>query len=118
MDRNLKTKPTLKSYWPKVAEELEQGLRAKGKNDLAAEVENLRIEAVCPCEERFCQSIYVSPPIKEIIDLKDKQTLELPQMQVDIVLGEIYLLELLYRDELIDSFEELLSLVGSAPTDN
>lgn len=110
MERSKREKPLLSSFWPAVALELEEGLKKLSKAELAKQIEDLRIESVCSCRERFCQSIFIeSSPFGGVIPT----TLEVGTMQVDVVAGRICFIEILDHDELIDSFEKLTTLVGA-----
>ena len=52
----------LVSRWPNLARQLRTALLADHEVELAEQVDELQIVAVCRCDDDFCQSFYTQPP--------------------------------------------------------
>jgi hypothetical protein len=83
---------------PDLAAELEEGLRAAGRVDLAEQVLELRIAAACTCEVEGCASFYTERPMKRWFR-RGKQV-PVGGLVVDTIDGEIVFVEVLGRPEL------------------
>jgi hypothetical protein len=97
--------PLLTEVDPAFAQELEQQLRRKGQQRLAASVSELRVVELCRCGDPKCSSFYVIP--RFIVSWRwaaQGETLELDAargtISVDVVDREIVLVEVLDRPEL------------------
>ncbi len=82
---------------PAVASELEQGLRGKGRPDLAEQVGSLRISAVCRCDVEGCGSFYTGRPLKRWFR-RGKQ-ISVGDLVVDTIDGVIVFVEVLGRPD-------------------
>ena len=83
---------------PSFAVELEDGLRAIKRPDLAEQVPALRIRAVCRCEVEGCASFYTAAPMRRWFR-RGKQV-PVGELVVDTIDGEIVYIEVLARPEL------------------
>jgi hypothetical protein len=95
--------PLVRSVLPGLAERLESALRAQGEERVAEQVDDLRITAVCSCEQPFCGSFYTSTrPMKRWfmrgrqIELRDGGPGEIA---IDVVRGEIAYVEVLHLED-------------------
>jgi hypothetical protein len=83
---------------PGLAAELEEGLRAVGRPDLAEQIATLRVREVCRCEVEGCASFYTGMPMKRWFR-RGKQV-PVGELVVDTIDGEIVYVEVLGRPEL------------------
>jgi hypothetical protein len=83
---------------PSFAAELEDGLRAIDRPDLAEQVPALRIREVCRCEVEGCASFYTAAPMRRWFR-RGKQV-PVGELVVDTIDGEIVYIEVLARPEL------------------
>lgn len=83
---------------PELAAELEAGLRAAGRPDLAEQVPGLRIKAACACEVERCASFYTGTPMKRW--LRRGKQVAVGELVVDTIDGEIVFVEVLDRPDL------------------
>ena len=83
---------------PGLAAELEEGLRAAGRPDLAEQIATLRVREVCRCEVEGCASFYTGMPMKRWFR-RGKQV-PVGELVVDTIDGEIVYVEVLGRPEL------------------
>ena len=83
---------------PSFAAELEDGLRAINRPDLAEQVAALRIREVCRCEVEGCASFYTAAPMRRWFR-RGKQV-PVGELVVDTIDGEIVYIEVLARPEL------------------
>jgi hypothetical protein len=90
--------PLLAATVPGFATELEEGLRAIDRPDLAGQVPALRIREVCRCEVEGCASFYTAAPMKRWFR-RGKQV-PVGELVVDTIDGEIVYVEVLERPEL------------------
>jgi len=90
--------PLLAATTPGFATELEEGLRAIDRPDLAAQVPELRIREVCRCEVEGCASFYTAMPMRRWFR-RGKQ-LPVGELVVDTIDGEIVYVEVLNRPDL------------------
>jgi hypothetical protein len=95
--------PLLRAVLPGFAARLEAALRAQGEERIAEQVDELRITAVCPCEEPVCGSFHTATlPMRRWfmrgrqIELEDGGPGEIA---IDVVRGEIAYVEVLHLDE-------------------
>jgi hypothetical protein len=82
---------------PELTSELEQGLLAAGRPDLAEQLPSLRISAVCACEVEGCGSFYTGRPMKRWFR-RGKQV-PVGDVVVDTIDGEIVFVEVLGRPD-------------------
>jgi hypothetical protein len=82
---------------PELAVELEQGLRAGGRPDLADQIGELEIRELCRCEVEGCASFYAGRPIKRWFR-RGKQ-MPVGDVVVDTIDGEIVYVEVLNRPD-------------------
>jgi hypothetical protein len=80
------------------AAELEEGLRAIDRPDLAEQVPRLRVSEVCKCEVEGCASFYTAMPMRRWFR-RGKQV-PVGDLVVDTIDGEIVYVEVLDRPEL------------------
>jgi hypothetical protein len=92
------TGPLLAATVPGFAAELEEGLRAIDRPDLADQVPGLRIREVCRCEVEGCASFYTAAPMKRWFR-RGKQV-PVGELVVDTIDGEIVYVEVLDRPDL------------------
>ncbi len=85
------------SLLPALARELEDGLRALGRRDLADQVASLPVTDVCPCHVEGCGSFYTARPIKRWFR-RGKQV-PVGDLVVDTIDGEIVFVEVLGRPD-------------------
>ena len=83
---------------PAFSAELEEGLRAIDRSDLAEQVPGLRIRQVCACEVEGCASFYTAMPMKRWFR-RGKQV-PLGELVVDTIDGQIVFVEVLERPDL------------------
>ena len=48
--------------WPVLAQQLHRALISADEDELATQVNELRIVEMCGCDDDFCQSFYTEPP--------------------------------------------------------
>ena len=82
---------------PGFAAELEEGLRAAGRPDLAEQVSSLQIREVCQCELEGCASFYTAMPMKRWFR-RGKQV-PVGQLVVDTIDRRIVYVEVLGRPD-------------------
>lgn len=94
--------PLVRAVLPALAERMEAALRAQGEARLADQVADLRITAVCRCEQPFCGSFHtLRTPMKRWfirgrqVELADGEP---GTVVVDVVRGEIAYVEVLHLD--------------------
>jgi hypothetical protein len=83
---------------PAFAAELEEGLRAIDRPELAEQVATLRIREVCKCEVEGCASFYTAAPMRRWFR-RGKQV-PVGELVVDTIDGEIVYVEVLDRPDL------------------
>jgi hypothetical protein len=83
---------------PSFAAELEEGLRAIDRPDLAEQVPTLRVREVCKCEVEGCASFYTATPMRRWFR-RGKQV-PVGELVVDTIDGEIVYVEVLGRPDL------------------
>jgi hypothetical protein len=83
---------------PGLAAELEDGLRAARRPDLADQIAGLEIRELCRCEVEGCASFYAGRPIKRWFR-RGKQV-PVGDLVVDTIDGEIVYVEVLDRPDL------------------
>ena len=83
---------------PGFAAELEGGLRAIDRPDLAAQVPELRIRDVCRCQIEGCASFYTAMPMKRWF--RRGEQVPVGELVVDTIDGEIVFVEVLNRPDL------------------
>jgi hypothetical protein len=90
---------------PELAAELEQGLRERGRPDLAEQVTSLRVRVVCPCEVEGCGSFYTALPMKRWF----RRGMQVPvgDLVVDAIDGEIVFVEVLGRPDVRDGLRSV-----------
>lgn len=92
---------------PELIPELEDGLRADARPELAAKVADLVIIDRCRCGDLFCATFYTAPqPIGAYGP--GHETLALDTLNVDVLNGEMVCVEILYRDEIRDKLAAVL----------
>jgi hypothetical protein len=93
-------KPLLVVCLPDLAEELESLLVEIGQNELAAQVQHLRIVDRCRCEEPNCATFYTAEPPSGRWG-PSLEGIQLPSadswMNLDVVDGRISMVEILDR---------------------
>jgi hypothetical protein len=82
---------------PELAAELEDGLRAAGRPDLAEQIGGLEIRELCHCEVEGCASFYVGRPMQRWFR-RGKQV-PVGDLVVDTIDGEIVYVEVLSRPD-------------------
>jgi hypothetical protein len=90
--------PLLAATTPGFAAELQEGLRAIDRPDLAAQVPELRIRDVCRCEVQGCASFYTAMPMRRWFR-RGKQV-PVGDLVVDTIDGDIVYVEVLNRPDL------------------
>jgi hypothetical protein len=50
--------PSVRDVLPRLARGISQELHELGEDELAAQVDGLRVRRPCPCDDGFCQSFY------------------------------------------------------------
>jgi len=88
----------LSAVVPGLAEELDAGLRAAGRPELAEQIGELEIRELCRCEVESCASFYTSAPIKRWFR-RGKQV-PVGELVVDTIDGQIVYVEVLGRPDL------------------
>ena len=94
--------PLLVEALPRLAAEIEDGLRAAGTVELAAQVPELRVTLRCTCEVEGCSSFHTGhrPMVRW---MRRGRQVEIPGVEgavtVDVVGGEIVYVEVLFRDD-------------------
>jgi len=105
--------PLVRGLLPGLATRIEAGLVAQGEEQLAEQVDELRITDVCRCEHSYCGSFYTASwPMKRWFMRGRQVTIEDEgpgEITVDVVRGEISYVEVLYLD---DVRATLLALPG------
>jgi hypothetical protein len=91
------TGPLLTAVVPAFAAELEEGLRAIGRPDLAGQVARLEIREACRCEVDGCGSFYTATPMKRWFR-RGKQV-PVGELIVDTIDGAIVHVEVLGRPD-------------------
>lgn len=93
----------LPAMFPALAAELQQLLEAEGRNDLAAQVPDLKIVERCRCGDDFCATIYTRPKPRgawgsghDCVSLEPAAGMII----LDTVDGAIAMVEILYRDDI------------------
>jgi hypothetical protein len=105
--------PRVWAVVPDLARRIEAALRAQGEDRVAGQVAELRITAVCPCDQPFCGSFHTSRrPMKRWF-LRGRQ-IELHdggpgEIALDIVRGEISYVEVLYLDDVREALDRISS---------
>ena len=96
--------PLVSAQWPHLAAELTTALREEGENDLADQVDTLRVVQLCGCEDDFCQSFYTAPrpngaygPGHRSLGLSPSEP---GYLMIDVVDDTIMFVEVLYRPPL------------------
>jgi hypothetical protein len=90
---------------------METALRAHGEGRLADQVADLRITAVCTCDQPFCGSFHtLGRPMKRWF-IRGRQV-ELAdggpgEVVVDVVRGEIAYVEVLYLDDVREALARI-----------
>jgi hypothetical protein len=92
------TGPLLAATAPAFAADLEEGLRATDRPELAEQVATLRIREVCKCEVEGCASFYTATPMRRWFR-RGKQV-PVGELVVDTIDGEIVYVEVLGRPDL------------------
>jgi hypothetical protein len=94
--------PLVADVLPGLARRMGEALQAQGEERLAAQVPDLRVTAVCRCEQPFCGSFHTSRrPMKRWfirgrkVELADGGPGE---VVIDVVRGEIAYVEVLHLD--------------------
>jgi hypothetical protein len=88
----------LSAVVPELAVELEGGLRAAGRAELADQVRELEIRGLCRCQVDGCASFYTSLPVKRWFR-RGKQV-PVGELVVDTIDGQIVYVEVLGRPDL------------------
>jgi hypothetical protein len=83
---------------PELAAELEQLLRSEGRPELADQVGELRIAAVCQCEVEGCASFHTARPIKRWF--RRGRQVAVGDLVVDTIDGRIVFIEVLGRPDM------------------
>ena len=87
----------LSAVVPALAAELEAGLHASGRPDLAEQIAELEIRELCACEVEGCASFYTGLPMKRWFR-RGKQV-PVGDLVVDTIDGEIVYVEVLGRPD-------------------
>ena len=82
---------------PAFATELEDGLRAAGRPELADQIAGLEVRDLCRCEVEGCASFYTELPIKRWFR-RGKQV-PVGDLVVDTIDGQIVYVEVLGRPD-------------------
>lgn len=90
---------------PELAAELEEGLRACRRPDLAEQVPGLEITAVCRCELEACGSFYTGRPIRRWF--RRGRQVQVGELVVDTIDGEIVYVEVLGRPDVCSALRHL-----------
>jgi hypothetical protein len=95
--------PLLRAVLPGLAVRMETALCAQGEGRIAEQVSELRITAVCPCEEPSCGSFHTAKLPMRRWFMRGRQ-IELPddepgEVTIDVVHGEIAYVEVLHADD-------------------
>jgi hypothetical protein len=100
--------PLVHEVLPALTAELERLLTEEGRGDLAAQLPALRITVVCPCEVEGCGSFYTARPIRRW--LRRGRQVQVGDVAVDTIDGEIVFVEVLGRPEVREALERAVSL--------
>ena len=95
-------RPLVRRVLPGLAERIETALRAQGEERVADQVAELRITAVCPCDQEFCGSFHTAKrPMKRWM-LRGRPVAIADggpgEIAVDVVRGEVAYVEVLFVD--------------------
>jgi hypothetical protein len=90
-------RPLVAEVVPALAAELERGLRAERRPDLAEQVASLRIREVCGCEVEGCGSFYTGLPMKRWF--RRGKEVAVGDLRVNTIDGEIVFVEVLGRED-------------------
>ncbi len=82
---------------PGLAGELEDGLRAAGRPDLADQIRELEIRELCRCEVDGCASFYAGTPMKRWF--RRGRQVPVGDLVVDTIDGQIVYVEVLGRPD-------------------
>ncbi len=83
---------------PEFAVELEDGLRAVGRAELADQVRELEIRELCRCQVDGCASFYTALPVKRWF--RRGNQVPVGALVVDTIDGQIVYVEVLGRPDL------------------
>jgi hypothetical protein len=94
--------PLVRSVLPGLADRMETALRAQGEERVADQVAELRITAVCPCDQEFCGSFHTAKrPMKRWM-LRGRQITLADdgpgEVSIDVVQNEVAYVEVLFVD--------------------
>ena len=104
-------RPLVRAVLPGLAGRMEAALRAQGEERLADQVPELRITAVCKCDQPFCGSFHtLSRPMKRWF-IRGRQV-ELADggpgdVVIDVVRGEIAYVEVLFLDDVREALARI-----------
>ncbi len=103
--------PLLRSVLPELSTRIEAALRAQGEERLAAQVRELRITAVCPCEQPFCGSFHTAKLPMRRWFMRGRQVALADggpgEIAIDVVRGEIAYVEVLYLDNVREALTRI-----------
>ncbi len=97
--------PLVRDALPGLAAEVESSLTELGRPDLAGQLSELRVAAVCPCEVEGCGSFYTARPIRRWF--RRGRQIDLGDVVVDTIDGEIVFVEVLGRPEVRAALDTL-----------
>ena len=90
--------------WPAFGRQLRAALAAQSEPDLTAQIGELRVHQLCPCDDAFCQSFYTQPPPEEGFGPGHRNVVLEPDWDgyliLDVVDGQIMYVEVLERSPL------------------
>ncbi len=100
--------PKLIDQWPVLARQLRAALAGEDEDDLADQVDGLRVVEMCGCGDDFCQSFHTEPPPDGAFPYAEGRArgvwLEDPgwdgYLILDVVDERITYVEVLYRPQL------------------
>lgn len=115
MDKDM----TLRDWLPELYEEVENLLRQAGRDDLLAQLPDLKISGRCTCSEDFCSTFQVEPfrelNIVEtnVIGLRHKESVALDVEKGMVVVdvdnfSRITAFEVLYRPDVEEALQRAL----------
>lgn len=107
--------PLLKEALPELASELYDLLIKKNANELAQQIDSLRIVELCDCGGEFCSAFYTSPKPNDLWD-GELYSIELEKKNglivLDVVDSKIVQVEILFRDDIKRKLEQIVNIPG------
>lgn len=109
--------PLVAEFFPELAAEIEELLRAQHREALANQVPGLRIVERCHCGDDFCATVYTVPKPKGAWRIHDanyenfKLDSERGTLILTVLHNKIAQIEILDRDEIRKKLNEIIPIV-------